>query len=110
MEDHDLKGPPKPSPWMPETDASNLKVLGKLAEELGEGGSAVSRCIIQGIDEAEPVTGKPNRAWLEDEIADILANIHIATEHFGLDKERMSSRCERKIDYLMTWLRPLASS
>lgn len=38
-------------PWHPEKDAVRLKHLGKLAEELNECGAAVSRCIIQGIDE-----------------------------------------------------------
>lgn len=49
------------NPWHPMTDAINLAHLGKLAEELNECGAAVARCIIQGIDGSEPVTGKPNR-------------------------------------------------
>lgn len=110
MEDHELKAKAHPSPWMPETDAANLKVLGKLAEELAEGGSAASRCIIQGIDEREPITGKPNRAWLEDEIADIMANIQITVDHFDLDKDRILRRCDRKREYLMAWLAPLSPS
>lgn len=108
MEDHELKGPAHPSPWMPESNAANLKVLGKLGEELNEGGAAVSRCIIQGIDECEPVTGKLNRSWLEDEIADILANLDIAMDHFGLDRGRIALRADRKRDYIRAWLAPLA--
>ena len=46
------------NPWHPITDKVDLKYLGKLGEELNECGSAVSRCIIQGVDEREPVTGK----------------------------------------------------
>ena len=63
------------NPWHPMSDAVDLKHLGKLAEELSEAGAAVARCIIQGIDEKEPVTGKINREWLQDELADVIANI-----------------------------------
>lgn len=72
------------SPWHPMSDAVDLKHLGKLAEELSEAGAAVARCIIQGIDEAEPVTGKINRQWLQDELADVQANIGLVIERFKL--------------------------
>ncbi len=92
-----------PNPWHPMTSPIDLKHLGKLGEELNEAGSAVSRCIIQGIDEAEPVTGKVNKVWLEDELADVLANIELCVDHFGLDTERMRERGERKKKHLRTW-------
>lgn len=93
-----------PSPWHPETDPKRLKVLGKLAEETNELGSALARCIIQGIDEREPVTGKLNREWLEDEIADVLANIGIAMRNLDLDRERICLRADRKEAYVQRWL------
>lgn len=92
-----------PNPWHPITDAVDLKHLGKLAEECGELVAAVSRCIIQGVDEAEPVTGKVNRQWLEDEIADVLANIALVEKRFGLDSSRMADRAERKMNHLRKW-------
>jgi hypothetical protein len=91
------------NPWQPMTDALDLKHLGKLAEEANELGSAIARCIIQGIDEAEPVTGKLNRRWLEDEIADVLANAELVIAHFGLDEEQMALRVERKKQHLRGW-------
>lgn len=96
--------PADPSPWHPEADPQRLKVLGKLAEEANELGAALARCIIQGIDEAEPVTGKVNRVWLEDEIADVMANISIATRHFGLDQIRIDTRRLRKAAYIQRWV------
>lgn len=78
------------NPWHPMDKPIDLKHLGKLGEECGELSSAVSRCIIQGIDESEPVTHKPNREWLEDEIADVVANIELVSEHFQLDQDRMA--------------------
>jgi hypothetical protein len=90
-------------PWHPITDAVDLKHLGKLGEELAECGAAVSRCIIQGVDECEPETGKPNRQWLEDEIADIKANIALVEQRFGLDTARMATRAARKMAHLRQW-------
>ncbi len=91
------------NPWHPMTEPIDLMHLGKLGEELNEVGSAVSRCIIQGIDECEPVTRKSNREWLEDELADVLANIELVTQHFGLNRDRMRARSDRKITHLRGW-------
>ncbi len=91
------------NPWRPMSRPIDLKHLGKLAEELGEASSAASRCVIQGIDEREPVTGKPNRQWLQDELADVLANIELVVAHFGLDVEAIRARAERKKVHLRGW-------
>ena len=92
-----------PNPWHPMTDAVDLKHLGKLAEECGELSSAIARCVIQGIDEREPVTGKVNREWLEDEIADVLASIELVGIRFKLDDDRILERTERKTAQLKQW-------
>lgn len=91
------------NPWHPIKDAVALKHLGKLTEELGEAIAASSRCIIQGIDECEPVTGKSNRTWLEDELADVMAGISLCIEHFELDFKRMELRSIRKAQHLKQW-------
>ena len=91
------------SPWVPTSNPVDLKHLGKLGEELGEASAAVSRCVIQGIDEREPVTGKLNREWLEDELADVKATMDLAVERFGLDRDRMTARADRKRAALRVW-------
>jgi hypothetical protein len=91
------------SPWQPITDAVDLKHLGKLGEECNELGSAISRCIIQGVDEAEPVTGKLNREWMEDEIADVEAGIELAKRRFDLDRDRIHRRRIKKMLHLLKW-------
>jgi len=78
-------------------------LMGKLVEETGELCSAAARCIIQGIDECEPVTGKSNRDWLEEEIADVLANMDLVSNHFKLDKAKIKARVDRKAAQLKTW-------
>lgn len=94
-----------PNPWQPERDPIALAVLGKLAEELSEAGAIVARCIIQGIKEAEPVTGKPNADALEDELSDALAMIEVCIEYYGLHRLRMNRRRDRKIAHVTTWHR-----
>lgn len=94
-----------PNPWHPMTDAVDLKHLGKLTEELGECTSAVSRCIIQGIDEVEPSTGEKNREWLTKEIADVLAGIDLVIQRFGLNQAQINDRKYRKMAYLRQWHR-----
>ena len=99
----DAKTNPRMNPWHPMTDTVDLKHLGKLGEEAGELGSAVARCIIQGVDEAHPVTGKVNREWLEDEIADVLANIELTVNRFDLDNGRINRRAVAKLEQLRAW-------
>lgn len=91
------------SPWRSMTRPVDLKHMGKLLEELGELTAAAARCVIQGVDEREPVTGKPNRAWLEEELADVLASIRLVTTHFHLDQLRMQARTKEKIERLRAW-------
>lgn len=94
---------PQVNPWHPMTDPVDIKHIGKLLEELGEGVSAAARCLIQGIDEAEPVTGKPNRQWLEEELADVLAGIELTVNRWKLNEQGIQSRKDRKMAMLKTW-------
>lgn len=94
---------PDPNPWHPMTEAIDVKHLGKLAEECNELGAACARCIIQGIDEAEPTTKKPNRQWLTEEVADVVANLFLVIEHFDLDTEVLDDRTDRKTKMLRKW-------
>lgn len=93
------------NPWIPARDPVDLAVLGKFAEELNEAGAAAARCIIQGIAECEPVTGKPNKEWLEDEIADVLAGVLLTIRRFDLNTRRIEQRRETKLDHLENWHR-----
>ena len=90
-------------PWRPMTDPVDLKVVGKLIEELGECVAAAARCQIQGIDESEPTTGVVNRVWLEDEIADVQCNIRIVVGRFKLDMDRIQARHDLKMPLLLAW-------
>ncbi len=92
-----------PSPWHPMKDPVDLKHLGKLMEELGEAQAAVARCLIQGIDGCDPVTDEPNIEWLENELADVLANINLVSLRFELNEDRMNDRAAKKMLHLKKW-------
>jgi enamine deaminase RidA (YjgF/YER057c/UK114 family) len=84
------------------TEAARWHV-GRLAASASQCATAVARCIIQGIDECEPVTGRCNRLWLEDAVAHVAANIDLAVERFGFDLTRIAIRAERKRSHLKQW-------
>lgn len=94
---------PLMNPWHPMKRPIDLKHLGKFAGELGECSSAVARYIIQGIDEKEPITGKKNIYWLEEEIADVLANVNLVIKHFNLNQSEIQERKIRKEKQLLSW-------
>lgn len=83
-------------------DKIKLAAIGKLQEELGELQSALARCVIQGVGGLEPETGKPNREWLEDELADVEALTRIVTSFLNVTPD--PQRIERKFNMKMGWL------
>lgn len=91
------------NPWRPITHIPDLKPLNKMNEELGELTAATSRCLMQGMGGCEPVTGKLNRHWLEEEIADVLNTIGLTCEHFNLDQNKIMARAARKNKQLREW-------
>jgi hypothetical protein len=97
------------NPWIPEKDPLTVAVIGKLGEECSEGSNACHRAIIQGIKASHPVTGKPNREAILEEIADIEASIFLAKEYLASSVELEAIRLRRanKILHLRDWLRKM---
>ncbi len=89
--------------WHPISDPVDLKHLGKLGEELCEAGASVCRAIIQGMDGINPHGGQINREWLEDELADVMANVQLVIGRFNLNVVRMNDRGMMKMDRLEEW-------
>lgn len=89
--------------WIPTTDLLTLRRMGKTAEELGELSAVVARCIIQGIDEIDPQSGKTNRVRLTEEIADVYAQLDCTVHAFDLSLYEVESRRARKIGYMREW-------
>lgn len=93
--------------WIPMKDPHDVRHLVKLIEELGELTSAASRCLNQGIDERNPETGKSNKRWLQEEIADVLCQIARTTGHFDLNTQFITDRVEKKHEAMEEWTRLL---
>jgi hypothetical protein len=91
------------SPWIPMDDPVDIKHIGKLLEELAEASKIASRCLIQGINECDPKTGEVNLHALQDELADVLANIELVVERFGLNEYQMNGRKYEKQEMLRRW-------
>jgi len=89
--------------WIHESDPVRLRRLGKTGEELGEAMAVVSRCIIQGIDEIDPSSGKTNRLRLEEELADVLAQIECTVDAFGLRTDFIKERGAKKVEQMAVW-------
>jgi len=100
---------PKLTKWTPTTDLMMLRRMGKLIEELGELSNVAARCIIQGIDEVDPGTGKVNRQRLHDELADVLAQVHCTIETLGLSSTGIAERRNDKIAQMAEWEAMFAS-
>lgn len=94
---NDIRTPP----WHPISNPVDIKHLGKLNEELGEAISAVSRCIIQGLEGVNAKSNQTNKEWLEDELADVIANSELVIDRFGLDKARIAQRVADKKAFLL---------
>jgi len=89
------------SAWMPEQDPHRLAVLGKLAEECNELAGRAVRCIIQGIDEKDPATGRTNREELAREASDVEACLEMLEARMLVS--RITSRVADKYDGFKRW-------
>jgi hypothetical protein len=91
------------SPWMPEQDRIRLAVLGKLIEECNELAGRAARCIIQGLNERDPATGRRNSEELGREMSDVTACIHMVEEVLGGSSKRTLPRMATKREGFRRW-------
>lgn len=89
--------------WQVTTDRKLLRRMGKLCEELGELSAVAARVIIQGIDEVDPSSGKRNRQRLEEELADVQAQIGCTVATLQLDQAHMGKRTAAKMQQMGEW-------
>ena len=94
---------PSMSKWQHTTDPLHVRRLGKTGEELAELAAVVSRCLIQGLDEVDPSSGKTNRQRLIDETADVRAQLNCNDRAFGLPAEEMAARIAKKEGWMAEW-------
>jgi NTP pyrophosphatase (non-canonical NTP hydrolase) len=91
------------SPWVQEPDPMKIRRLGKTVEELGELIAVLGRCIIQGVDAADPVTGEPNISKLQKETADALTQLGRNVNALKLDAQFIHDRIVEKDMQMDEW-------
>jgi hypothetical protein len=89
--------------WTPTTDLMMLRRMGKLIEELAELSNVAARCIIQGIDETDPGSGKVNRQRLIEEIADVYAQLDTTVSILELSRWQIEKRVNDKTNQMKEW-------
>lgn len=89
--------------WKTETNPLRSRRLGKLAEEVSECGAVAARCWIQGINEIDPSSGKTNRRRLQEEMADVLAQVVCSIRDLDLDQDFIMTRTLDKIAQMEEW-------
>jgi len=91
------------SKWIPINDLMLQRRMGKTGEEVCELGAVVNRIQIQGIDEIDPASGKTNRQRLEEETADVYAQLDENISRLGLSLEFIEQRRQVKRGYMQEW-------
>lgn len=90
-------------PWAPDACPKQARRIGKTMEELAELMSVIARINIQGIDAIDPASGKPNRQRLEEESADVMAQLQCNADAFHLRDMLIFERMCRKITEMHQW-------
>lgn len=90
-------------PWVPDQTPHQERRNGKTTEEMGELLGVLGRLRIQAVDAIDPGTGKTNRQRLQDEIADVLAQLPLTIDAFGLDHEAIDARIALKTAQMHEW-------
>jgi NTP pyrophosphatase (non-canonical NTP hydrolase) len=89
--------------WVPTTNGIILRRMGKLGEELAELSNVTNRVIIQGLYQVDPSSQKVNKLRLEEEVADVWAQILVTMKALQLDREMIEARVENKVDQMQEW-------
>ncbi|MDP4074238.1 hypothetical protein [Acidovorax sp. A1169] len=80
----------------PSHHTSLLRILGVLQ-------AVVARCVIQGIEEIDPSSGKTNRVRFIEAVADTLTQVNKSIGHFSLDYNAIRLRVTEKKRQMAEW-------
>lgn len=91
------------NPWQPDADPVQARRIGKTLEELSELAAVLARISIQGMYGVDPASGKTNRQRLEEETADVVAQLACNANVFKLDLDFIDTRSDRKVALMSEW-------
>lgn len=89
--------------WELAEDPTLRRRMGKTGEELAELAAVVNRIQIQGLDAVDPGSGKTNRQRLQEEMADVYAQLDTNLAVLGLDGPAISDRVMEKQRQMHEW-------
>lgn len=87
----------------PMLNPTEIKGMDDLVQGLGRCSVVSACCVSEGLDRREPATGKTNRTWLQEEIADVFANIAAVAERHKLDMVAIMEGADKKLRQIKTW-------
>lgn len=91
------------NPWTPDPCPKQARRIGKTLEELAELSKILARISIQGLDAVDPKTGVSNLQSLQEETADVQAQINLNVAFFRMDQDMLLNRIEKKEDQMTQW-------
>lgn len=105
----DTKDIPKdgPSDWRREPSERLNALILKLGEESGELSVRCIRAAMQGIREIDPDSKRTNLAHIEDEIADVCAQLQLFGEFIEVNSTAITDREKRKYRFKLPWIKAL---
>lgn len=89
--------------WELEADTMTRRRVGKTAEECAELLAVLARISIQGIDAVDPASGKTNRQRMQEEIADVYAQLDECVSKISVDNIAISNRRTEKRRQMLEW-------
>lgn len=89
--------------WEKDTTPHQDRRIGKTIEELGELMAVLGRIGIQGLDAIDPSSGKTNRLRMQEESADVLAQLNCNFSPFGMDSKLIIERTAEKVLKMDEW-------
>lgn len=93
-------------PWVPMSNPTDVKIIGKFIEELNELSGALSRALIQGIHEKHTDHEGTNLNHIVDEMGDVENMFSFFKARFmdAYDRSQLLQRAELKRNFLKNWL------
>jgi hypothetical protein len=89
--------------WVPDSDPHQARRVGKTLEELGELSAVLARISLQGMQGVDPETGQTNEMRLQQETADVLAQINCNIRSFQMNQSAIDERVRWKELRMAEW-------
>lgn len=91
------------NPLTPINNVTYLKIIGESIDEHCELSSAIEKCILNYAAESESITRNLSRAWLDEDVADVVPNLELLVSRFNFNETLIIDRPVIKKERLIEW-------